>query len=78
MIVALSFAADIRPLFSDQDVSCMKPRGVELADSQWMCDPAHAQRVYDSVRTGFMPPGESWPPERVATFKQWMDEGCKA
>jgi hypothetical protein len=30
--MALSFATDIRPLFRDDDIECMKPMGVDLDD----------------------------------------------
>jgi hypothetical protein len=72
----LSFQTDIRPLFRDRDVTCMKGRGVLLGDSTWMCDAAHAQRVFTKLSAGAMPPDGAWPPDRVALFKQWMDGGC--
>jgi len=74
--MALSFAADFRPLFRDGDVECMKSMGVELDDPAWMCVAANAQSVYSAVADGSMPPDEPWPVERVALFKQWMDAGC--
>ena len=74
--MALSFAADIRPLFREGDVTCMKNVGVALDDPAWMCVAANAKEVYGAVSTGKMPPDEPWPAERVALFKQWMDTGC--
>jgi hypothetical protein len=74
--MALSFATDIRPLFREGDVDCMKSMGVELDDPAWMCVPTNAKSVYDSVAGGSMPPGEPWAAERVALFKAWMDAGC--
>lgn len=74
--MALSFVTDIRPLFREGDVDCMKRFGVELDDAAWMCAAANAQSVYDCVADGSMPPGEPWPAERVALFKGWMDAGC--
>jgi hypothetical protein len=74
--MALSFATDIRPLFRDGDVACMKNVGVELADAAWMCVPANAKEVYGAVSSGKMPPDAPWPADRVALFKQWMDAGC--
>jgi len=76
--MALSFATDIRPLFRDEDIECMTPMGILLDDPAWMCVPGNAQSVYGTVADGSMPPGESWPAERVALFKQWMDAGCPA
>jgi hypothetical protein len=75
-MMALSFEADIRPLFRDEDMECMSGMGVELGDSAWMCVPANAQGVYERVADGTMPPDEPWPAERVALFKQWVDAGC--
>lgn len=76
--MALSFATDIRPLFREGDIDCMKSFGVELDDPAWMCVAANAKSVYDCVADGSMPPGEPWPAERVALFKAWMDAGCPA
>lgn len=74
----LTFATDIRPLFRDGDIRCMKPAGVHLDDATWMTIPANAQKVYGAISAGKMPPDAPWPPERVALFKQWMDAGCPA
>jgi len=73
--MALSFAKDIRPLFRDGDVECMKDMGVPLDDAAWMCVPANAQSVYATVADGSMPPDEPWPPDRVELFKEWMEAG---
>jgi hypothetical protein len=73
--MALSFAADIRPLFRDEGIDCMKSMGIDLDDPAWMCDPANAQSVYGTVSAGSMPPDEPWPAARVALFKKWMDAG---
>ena len=76
--MALSFAADIRPLFRDEDVDCMKPMGIDLDDYAWMRVPANAQSVYSTVSAGSMPPDEPWDAERVSLFKRWMDAGLPA
>ena len=76
--MALSFATDIRPLFREEDVECMEPMGVALDDPAWMCVPANAESVYGVLADGSMPPGEPWPEDRVALFKQWMEAGCPA
>jgi hypothetical protein len=73
--MALSFAKDIRPLFRDGDLKCMKPAGVLLDDVAWMSVPENAQHVYHAVASGKMPPDAPWPAERVELFKQWMEEG---
>ena len=74
----LTYSHDIRPLFRDTDIACMAPRGKKLDDPTWMCTPANAQQVYNAVFNGRMPPDGRWPADRVALFKQWMDEGCNA
>ena len=76
--MALSFAADIRPLFREGDIDCMKGVGVDLDDPAWMCVPANAQSVYGAVADGSMPPDEPWAADRVELFKKWMDEGFPA
>jgi hypothetical protein len=73
--MALSFVTDIRPLFRDGDIECMKPGGIHLDDPAWMCVPANAQSVYGAVSGGTMPPDEPWPKDRVSLFKEWMDAG---
>jgi hypothetical protein len=74
--MALSFATDIRPLFREGDVDCMTPMGVELDSAAWMCVPANAEVVYQTLADGSMPPGEPWSADRVALFRSWMDAGC--
>jgi hypothetical protein len=76
--MSLSFATDIRPLFRDDDIQCMETSGVKLDDPAWMCVPGNAQSVHEQVSAGTMPPDAPWPPDRVALFKKWMDEGCPA
>jgi molybdenum cofactor biosynthesis MoaF-like protein len=71
----LTYAHDIRPLFRDTDIACMRPRGKLLDDPTWMCKPANARQVLNAVKAGRMPPDTRWPPERVALFKQWIDQG---
>lgn len=66
--MALSFATDIRPLFREGDIKCMKRAGVKLDDPAWMCVPANAQHVYAAVSAGKMPPDAPWPADRVALF----------
>jgi hypothetical protein len=80
--MAVSFARDIRPLFTDMDVEHMKHAGVELDDYEYMRDPAHAQNVLEAVSAGRMPPSDSgeppWPPGRVQLFRDWIAAGYQA
>jgi hypothetical protein len=71
--MALSFAADIRPLFRDGDIECMKSAGVLLDNAAWMSVPANAAHVLHAVSSGKMPPDAPWPSDRVALLKQWID-----
>ena len=76
--MAVSFATDIRPLFRDGDLKCMKPAGVLLDEFAWMSVPANAQEVLQAVSSGKMPPDAAWPKDRVALLEQWIDAGCPA
>ena len=81
-MMAVSFAQDIRPLFTDMDIAHMKDLGVALDDFGYMHDPAHAQQVLDQVSAGLMPPrrsGEqSWSPESVQLFRDWIAGGYQS
>jgi hypothetical protein len=73
----LSFARDIRPLFTDLDVSHMKPFGIDLSERDDV--EKHAQAILRTITDGSMPPkgtGERWTPEMCARFKSWADNGC--
>ncbi len=74
----LSFARDIRPLFTDIDVDHMQGYGIDLSSLDEVV--AHADSIYDVVSDGSMPPpgtGTRWTPEMCARFKAWQTQGCK-
>ncbi len=72
--MAVSFAAEIRPLFRDSpDVDSMKEYGLDLSSYEEV--KAQAPGIYEQLENGSMPCDESWPPERLALFKRWMEEG---
>jgi hypothetical protein len=77
--MAVSFAHDVRPLFTDMDVAHMRNSGVLLDNFDYMRDPTHAQNVLDKVSAGTMPPRSSgepaWSPENVQLFRDWMAAG---
>ena len=74
--MALSFAADIRPMFRDeQDVEVMKAMGLDL--SSYDVVKASAKAIYSRVEDGSMPCDDAWPKDWVAKFKQWMDDGME-
>jgi hypothetical protein len=75
--VTLSFAKDIRPMFTDLDVAHMKPFGLDLSDASSV--KGHADAIYGAVSSGTMPPassGERWSTQMCATFKAWQQQGC--
>jgi hypothetical protein len=73
----LSFARDIRPMFTKVDVEHMLDATYNHLDlSKYESVKGRADTIYSMVSFGAMPPDNPWPKEQVATFKQWMDEGC--
>jgi len=71
---ALSFEADIAPLFREKDVEEMKDiSGLDLSDYAVVRD--KAQGIYARLDDGSMPCDGPWPDEKVETFKRWMDQG---
>jgi len=77
--MAVSFAKDIRPLFTQLDIDHMSPFGVTLDDHEYMSDAANAQNVLDYVdgtKQPQMPPnGPYWDKAKLDLFKQWMADG---
>jgi hypothetical protein len=74
----LSFAKDIRPLFTDLDVAHMKPFGMDLSSGDDVAKNADA--IISSVQTGNMPPASSgeprWTDAMCALFEEWQRQGC--
>lgn len=71
---APSFAADIRPLFTPSDVSCMKMfGGFDL--SKYDDVKNHAANIHARLDLGDMPPNGRWPQADIDRFKAWMDAG---
>lgn len=74
--MALSFTADIRPLFRDSpDIDSMKNFGLDL--SSYADVKANAEAIYSRLEDGSMPCDDPWPAAQVAKFKQWMDDGMQ-
>ncbi len=74
--MALSFAADIRPLFRDSpDVDSMQGYGLDLSNCADVR--ARAAEIYEAFANESMPCDEPWPKGRLALFKRLMDE-CSA
>jgi hypothetical protein len=77
--MALSFATDIKPLFTSTDQEHMSFM-FDLWDYGDV--KSNAAEIYDSVSAGRMPvdndgKAKPWSKDQVATFKQWMDQGCQ-
>jgi hypothetical protein len=77
-VPALSFAKDIRTMFTDLDVAHMKPLGIDLSSKADV--EVAAEAIYVTVSDGSMPPRSSgeprWSPEMCERFKQWQNQGC--
>lgn len=77
----VSFAADIKPLFREIDISHMKSFGVDLDDYTYMSDPDNADHVLatltpDGNKPPSMPPGGPyWSADQLALFAQWQKDG---
>ena len=66
------FEADIRPLFRERDHSSM-----QFAFDLWAYGDVkeHAGEILERVANGTMPCDGAWPPERVAVFRSWVENG---
>jgi hypothetical protein len=79
----VSFAADIKPLFRDIDISHMKRYSVHLDDHTYMSDPSNANRVlanlsqHDGEPPSMPPGGPYWTSAQLALFVQWQKDGCQ-
>lgn len=72
----LTFARDIRPMFTEMDVEHMK-RAMDLSDRDSVFE--HADAIYAAVSSGSMPPSGSgearWTEAMCDRFKTWKDQG---
>ena len=79
-----SFAADIAPLFTDEDYGCMITHSkyndwdpvLDLRDYDSV--KAWANEIYNAVAGGLMPKDpqeESWSPAKCDLFKSWIVAG---
>jgi hypothetical protein len=67
-----AFARDIRPLFSDRDVTSMSSR-FDL--SSYDDVRANTERIYGRLADGSMPCYGPWPADDVERFRTWIDNG---
>lgn len=71
----LSFEADIKELFRpvpDQSVM-LAISGFDLRKFEDVRD--NAELIFGRIADGSMPCDGSWPPDRLATFRKWIDDG---
>jgi len=71
---AVSFAADIRPLFREKDVRSMA-RHFDLTSYEDVS--TVADRILGRLRSGSMPCDGEWPAEQIDLFERWIREGKK-
>jgi len=70
---ALSFAADIRPLFRDKDIESMQPGGIDLSSYEDVKE--RIQDIYDRLSAKEMPCDEPWGESKMGKLKMWIDSG---
>jgi hypothetical protein len=68
----VAFARDIRPLFTDRDISSMSSR-FDL--SSYDDVRANADSIYARLADGTMPCYGAWPEDNVERFRTWIDGG---
>ena len=82
----VSFATDIKPLFTGEDWGCMITQSSEddwnpiLDLRDYDSVKAWASNINDAVSGGWMPkdPNEGpWSPDKVNLFQCWIKLGCK-
>ena len=71
---AVSFAADIRPLFREKDVRSMA-RHFDLTSFEEVS--TVADRILGRLRAGSMLCDGEWPSGQVDLFERWMQTGKK-
>ena len=72
---AISFAADIKPLFREGDRESM----ISFFDL-WNHDEVreHAEAISERLHDGSMPCDEPWPEDEVELFDRWIESGKAA
>ncbi len=71
----MSFAADVQNLFREvpdrEDMILFG--GFDLHKFEDVRD--HADRILEVLVDGSMPCDGSWPPDRIAIFRKWIEDG---
>jgi hypothetical protein len=70
---APSFAADVKPLFREED-----RRAMTFMFDLWAYDDvrSNAEAILSAVGTGEMPCDGAWPDKRVSQLRRWIEAGC--
>jgi len=70
----LGFELDVKPLFREvPDRNVMIIFGMDLHDFSQVSD--RADLILLRLKDGSMPCDGAWPPERIALFQRWIDDG---
>lgn len=70
----VEFGRDVQPLFRERDREAMRSiRGFDL----WSYDDVrqNASAILAVLEAGRMPCDGAWPPEKVAVFRRWSEDG---
>jgi CDGSH-type Zn-finger protein/truncated hemoglobin YjbI len=69
----VGFDRHVKGLFRPRDRGSMR-----FVFDLWSHDDvcAHAEAIRGRLRDGSMPCDGAWPPDRLAIFERWVDEGC--
>ena len=69
-----SYAADVKPLFREQD-----RRAMTFLFDLWAYEDvrANAADILSALEAGEMPCDGPWPPERVDLLRRWIDGGLR-
>ena len=69
-----SYAADVKPLFREQD-----RRAMTFLFDLWAYEDvrANAAAILSAREAGEMPCDGAWPPERVDLLRRWIDGGLR-
>lgn len=72
-----SYATDIRPKFTTEDIDHMNDFGIDLSDYATVRDNADSILTRLMDRDNPMPPEPRgpWPQEWIDCFKRWIDKG---
>ena len=72
---ALSFSADIQPLFRIRDIESMKPFGIDLSSYEDV--KKHAHDIYARLSAKEMPCDGPWSDNFMQKLKEWMESGME-